>query len=100
MQFYPRPRMIVRKIFRYMLVERRYSVTHIELLVVVVSLNCFRKFLLGRVCALIKSHWYGWLCNFKEPEGLEKLEKVQFEVVHHNGNVYCNTDALSHIPDD
>ena len=26
-------------------------------------------------------HRCGWLCNYKEPEGLEKLEEFQFEVV-------------------
>ena len=31
---------------------------------------------------------------------LEKLEELQFEIVHLKDKVYCNADALSRIPSD
>ena len=86
--------------------ERCYSVTRKELLAVVVFLNHFRQYLLGRKFILRTDHGsLVWLHNFKEPEGqlarwLERLEEFQFEIVHRKGKVHCNADALSRIPSD
>ena len=86
--------------------EWHYSVTHKELLAVVVFLNHFRQYLLGRKFILRTDHGsLVWLCNFKEPKGqlarwLEKLEEFQFEIVHCKGKVHCNADSLSRIPSD
>jgi len=45
-----------------------------------------------------------WLSrNFKEPEGqlvrwLEQLEEYDFNIVHRQGKLYTNVDALSRLP--
>ena len=44
-----------------------------------------------------------WLKNFKEPEGqlgrwLERLQELQFDIIHGRGKVHCNADALSRLP--
>ena len=81
--------------------ERHYCITRKELLAVVVFLNHFRQYLLGRKFILRTDHGsLLWLHNFKEPEGqlarwLVKLEEFQFEVVHRKGKAHCNADALS-----
>ena len=86
--------------------ERKYSVIHKELLAVVVFLNHFRQYLLGKKFTLRTDHGsLLWLRNFKEPEGqlarwLERLEEFQFEVVHRKGKIHCNADAMSRIPSD
>ena len=50
--------------------ERHYCITRKELLAVVVFLNHFRQYLLGRKFTLRTDHGsLLWLCNFKEPEG-------------------------------
>ena len=83
--------------------ERHYCITRKELLAVVVFLNHFRQYLLGRKFILRTDHGsLLWLHNFKEPEGqlakwLEKLEEFQFEVVHRKGKAHCNADALSRM---
>jgi len=62
--------------------ERKYSITCKELLAVVVFLNHFRQYLLGKKFTLRTDHGsLLWLRNFKEPEGqlgrwLEKLGRV------------------------
>ena len=80
--------------------ERHYCITCKELLAVVVFLNHFRQYLLGRKFILRTDHGsHLWLHNFKEPEGqlarwLDKLEEFQFEVVHCKGKTHCNADAF------
>ena len=44
-----------------------------------------------------------WIKNFKEPESqlawwLERLQEMQFDIVHRRGKVHCNVDALSRLP--
>ena len=44
-----------------------------------------------------------WLRNFKEPEGqlarwLERLQELDFEVVHRRGTAHRNADSLSRLP--
>ena len=83
--------------------ERHYCITRKELLAVVVFLNHFQQYFLGRKFILRTDHGsLLWLHNFKEPEGqlarwLEKLEEFQFEVVHRKGKAHCNADALSRM---
>ena len=86
--------------------EKRYSVTRKELLAVVVFLNHFRQYLLGKKFTLRTDHGsLVWLRGFKEPEGqlarwLERLEEFQFVVVHRKGKVHCNADAMSRMSND
>ena len=44
-----------------------------------------------------------WLRKFKEPEGqlthwLEQLEEYDFDIVHRQGKLHNNADALSRLP--
>ena len=84
--------------------ERNYCVTRRELLAVVVFTAYFRPYLLGRHFQLRTDHGsLSWLCNFKNPEGqlarwLEKLQEYDFEIVHRQGKLHTNADALSRIP--
>ena len=44
-----------------------------------------------------------WLRKFKEPEGqlahwLEQIEEYDFDIVHQQGKLHNNTDALSRLP--
>ena len=44
-----------------------------------------------------------WLWNFREPEGqlarwLERLQELDFEIVHRRGRKHTNADALSRLP--
>ena len=84
--------------------ERRYCVTHRELLAVVNFLQHFRPYLLGRHFTLRSDHGsLTWLCNFKEPEGqlarwLEKLQECDFTIVHRPGQRHSNADAFSRLP--
>ena len=44
-----------------------------------------------------------WLRRFKEPEDqlarwLEQLEEYDFEIVHRQGKLHNNADAMSHLP--
>ena len=84
--------------------ERRYSVTHKELLAVVTFLRHFCPYLLRRQFRLRTDHSsLQWLRNFKEPEGqlacwLEQLEEYDFDIVHRQGKLHTNADALSRIP--
>ena len=84
--------------------ERRYCMTRQELQAVVVFLQHFRPYLLGRRFTLCTDHGsLVWLRNFKEPEGqlarwLEKLQEFDFSVVHRPGRKHTNADALSRRP--
>eukprot|EP00731_Ephydatia_muelleri_P031079 Em0022g593a len=84
--------------------EQRYCVTRRELLAVVEFVKHFREYLLGRRFTLKTDHGsLVWLKNFKEPEGqlarwLERLEEYDFTVVHRQGSLHNNADALSRIP--
>ncbi|KAL5486484.1 hypothetical protein EMCRGX_G018971 [Ephydatia muelleri] len=84
--------------------EQRYCVTKRELLAVVEFVKHFREYLLGRRFTLRTDHGsLVWLKNFKEPEGqlarwLERLEEYDFTVVHRQGSLHNNADALSRIP--
>ena len=80
--------------------ERRYCVTRRELLAVVTFTRQYRSYLAGQRFTLRTDHGsLTWLRNFKEPEGqlvrwLEKLQKIDFEIVHRRGKKHSNADAL------
>ena len=84
--------------------ERRYCVTRRELLAVVTFSQQFRSYLLGRRFLLRTDHGsLTWLRNFREPEGqlarwLEKLQELDFNVVHRRGQKHTNADSLSRLP--
>ena len=84
--------------------ERRYCVTRRELLAVVVFTRQYRPYLVGQKFLLRTDHGsLVWLRNFKEPEGqlarwLERLQEMEFDVVHRRGKVHTNADALSRLP--
>lgn len=84
--------------------ERRYCVTRKELLAVVVFTTHFRPYLIGRRFTLRTDHGsLTWLRNFREPEGqlarwLEKLQELDFDILHRRGRKHTNADALSRLP--
>ena len=84
--------------------ERRYCVTRRELLAVVEFTRQYRSYILGRKFALRTDHGsLVWLCNFLNPEGqmarwLERLQELDFEIVHRRGRAHTNADALSRLP--
>lgn len=84
--------------------ERRYCVTRRELLAVVVFTRQYRPYLMGQKFLLRTDHGsLTWLRNFKEPEGqlarwLERLQELDFDVVHRRGKAHTNADALSRRP--
>ena len=84
--------------------ERKYCVTRRELLAVVTFTKQFRPYLVGRRFLLRTDHGsLLWLQNFRDPEGqlarwLERLQELDFEVVHRKGRKHTNADALSRLP--
>ena len=84
--------------------ERRYCVTRRELLAVVTFTRQYRWYLMGRRFLLRTDHGsLTWLPNFREPEGqlarwLERLQELDFEIVHRRGKKHINADALSRLP--
>ena len=84
--------------------ERQYCVTRRELLAVVTFTKQYRSYLTGQRFLLRTDHGsLTWLRNFKEPEGqlarwLERLEELDFNIVHRRGKKHTNSDALSRLP--
>ena len=84
--------------------ERQYCVTRRELLAVVTFIQHYRPYLVCRRFTLRTDHGsLTWLRNFKEPEGqlarwLERLQELDFEVVHRRGTAHRNADSLSRLP--
>ena len=84
--------------------ERRYCVTRRELLAVVQFTRQYRPYLMGRKFILRTDHGsLTWLRNFRDPEGqiarwLERLEELDFDIVHRRGKAHTNADALSRLP--
>ena len=84
--------------------ERQYCVTRRELLAVVTFTRQYRCYLMGRKLVLRTDHGsLTWLRNFREPEGhlarwLERLQELDFDIVHRRGSSHTNADALSRIP--
>ena len=84
--------------------ERQYCVNRHELLAVVYFTKQYRSYLTGRKFVLRTDHGsLTWLRNFKDPEGqlarwLERLQDLEFEIVHRRGRSHTNADALSRLP--
>ena len=77
--------------------ERRYCVTHRELLAVVYFLQHFQPYLLGRHFTLRSDHGsLTWVRNFTR--WLEKLQEYDFTIVHQPRQRHSNADALSRLP--
>ena len=77
--------------------ERRYCVTRRELLAVVEFTRQYRSFLVGRKFVLRTDHT--WLRN---PEGqlarwIERLQELDFDIVHRRGRLHTNADVLSRL---
>ena len=85
--------------------ERQYSVTRRELLAVIIFLDHFRQYLLGKPFLLRSDHGsLQGLQNFKNPEGqlacwLEKLQEYTFTIQHRPGTKHLNADTLSRLPE-
>ncbi|KAL5477031.1 hypothetical protein EMCRGX_G023770 [Ephydatia muelleri] len=84
--------------------ERKYCVTHREILALVWVTHHFRPYLYGHKFVLRTDHSaLQWLHNFKEPEGqtarwLEQLAEYNYRVVHRPGRHHTNADSLSRMP--
>ena len=84
--------------------ERQYCVTRRELLAVVTFAKQYRPYLTGQRFLLCTDHGsLTWLRNFREPEGqlarwLERLQELDFDIVHRRGKKHTNADALSRLP--
>ena len=84
--------------------ERNYCTTRKELLAVLVCVEHFRSYLLGRRFLVRSDHGsLRWLLNFKNPTGqvsrwLERLAAYDFEIEHRPGTQHGNADGLSRIP--
>ena len=84
--------------------ERKYCVTRREILAVVTFIQQYRPYLICRKFTLRTDHGsVTWLRNFKEPEGqlarwLERLQELDFEIVHRRGSAHRNADSLSRLP--
>ena len=85
--------------------QRHYCVTRRELLAIVVFVQNFRHYLLGRKFLIRTDHSsLRWLLNFKNPTDqmarwLEILSQYDFHIQHRAGKKHCNADALSRIPE-
>ena len=84
--------------------EQRYCVTRKELLAALSFIKHFRPYLLGRPFILHTDHGsLTWLYKFRNPEGqlarwLETLQEYDFQIVHRQGRLHGNTDAMSRRP--
>lgn len=84
--------------------ERKYCVTRRELLAAVTFIQQYRPYLLCRKFTLRTDHGsLTWLRNFREPEGqlarwLERLQELDFDIVHRRGTSHTNADSLSRLP--
>ena len=84
--------------------ERQYCVTRRELLAVVTFTKQYRTYLVGQKFVLRTDHGsLTWLRNFRDPEGqlarwLERLQELDFDIVHRRGASHTNADSLSRLP--
>ena len=81
--------------------QRKYCVTYRELLAVVLFVNQFRHYLLGRRFKIRTDHVsLKWLMRFKDAEAMVgrwvlQLSTFDFEIKHRRGVNHGNADALS-----
>ena len=86
--------------------QSNYSVTKRELLAVVLFVDKFSPYLLGRRFLIRTDHAsLRWLLNFKNPSGIlarwyEILSQFQFTIEHRPGAEHVVPDALSRRPPD
>ena len=79
--------------------ERQYCMTRRELLAVVTFTQHYHPYLIAQKFTLRTDHGsLVWLRNFKEPEGqlarwLERLQELNFDVVHRRGTAHGNADS-------
>ena len=85
--------------------QRAYCMTRKELLALVVFVQHFRHYLLGRRFVIRTDHAsLVWLMRFKNPGGqiccwLEALSDYDFIIQHRRGDRHSNADGLSRIPE-
>ncbi len=66
--------------------------------------DVYRSYLTGQRFLLRTDHGsLTWLRNFREPEGqlarwLERLQELDFDIIHRRGTKHTNADALSRLP--
>jgi hypothetical protein len=81
--------------------QRRYCATNRELLAVVVAVEHFKYYLLGRHFTIITDHAsLTWLHRFREPEGMvarwiTRLSPFDYKIIHRPGRQHGNADGLS-----
>ena len=86
--------------------QRRYWVTHRELLTIVRFTRQSRHYLLGRQLYVYTDHnSLTWLLRFKCIEGqlarwLEELNQFDMVLLHRSGKKHGNADGMSRIPDE
>ena len=84
--------------------ERKYAVTHKEMLSFVDSLRYFRCHILGRKFKFRTDHSaLQWLKTFKEPVSkvarwIERLAKTEFDIEHRPSNLHANHDEILPYP--
>lgn len=83
--------------------EQNYSTIEKELLGIVWATKYFRPYIYGRKFKIITDHKpLTWLFSLKEPNSKLvrwrlKLEEFDYEIIHKNGRLNTNADALSRI---
>ncbi len=81
--------------------QRRYCTTNKELLAVVMAIELFRYYLMGRHFTVVTDHAsLTWLQNFREPEGMvarwiAHLQTFDFAIVHRPDKHHSHVDGLS-----
>ncbi|XP_063895318.1 uncharacterized protein LOC135118122 [Helicoverpa armigera] len=84
--------------------EGNYSTTEKELLAILFGVKTFRPYLFGYRFKIVTDHKpLVWLFNVKDPGSRLirwrlKLEEYDYEIVHKQGKLNCNADALSRFP--
>ena len=84
--------------------EKNYNTTRLEMLALVIYVDYFRYYLLGRRFCIRTDHSsLRWLASFKEPQGqvarwLERLKEYDCEVQHRPGKQHSSADSLCRRP--
>jgi transposase InsO family protein len=85
--------------------ERAYCITRKELLSVYKYVLLFKHYLYGRQFTVRTDHQaLTWMLNWKKPNTsqyctwIAELECYDFEIIHREGKLHGNADALSRVP--
>ncbi|MCG8044300.1 MAG: DDE-type integrase/transposase/recombinase [Candidatus Thiodiazotropha taylori] len=84
--------------------EKKWTVTEQECLAVIVGIETYKHYLLHNKFTVYTDHKaLQWLGNIKDPTGrlgrwAMKLQGINFEIIHRQGNRNQNADALSRRP--